>query len=386
MSVFTKTLIYCLMLLLSFTANAKSTSDQHDEMVNKTMTQFMQENKLPGMAVELYVNGKHRSYYFGYANREKKTRVNKNTIFEVGSITKIMTALLLAQQVDTAKVQLNDPIKKYFARLSDGLEDITLQNLATHTSGLPFDAPDKIASSSQLENFLDHYDPKVDPDDKWIYSNLGIGMLGLTMEQITHKSLKQLYQANILSPLKMHDFAFIIPQRFKSYAAQGYDENNKPITTSKLGLFPSAWAIKASSLDMQHFLAAAIGLPGTPERILYPIRMTQAAYVKLPDSMQGLGWDIHPITSDNIEELLDSNTDIFAKITINEIYDKPKFDGDALIDKTGITDGFNSYIALIPNKKSGIVVLTNGYVDINQLVNKTREVLFKLNGISKETT
>ena len=369
-----------LLLLMPFYASAQTPQDE--EIVRQSITAFMKQNNIPGAAVELYVNGKPESYYFGYADQEKKTPITKNTIFEVGSITKIMTSILLAQQVDAAKVQLNDPVTKFLPGLPEDFEDVTLKNLATHTAGLPFKAPESVTDRTQLEKYLNEMEP-TPAGEKWAYSNFGIGLLGYALETSTNKSFDQLYRTQILSPLKMQPIALTVPKKLSRYYAQGYDKSGVPVKPIEMSLFPAAGAMKASANDMQHFLSAAIGLPGTPERIFYPMRLTQTAFVRLADKDQGLGWQIHPITTQTMPRLLNEPDSMnFGPVPVAEIYDKPTYNGNALIDKTGATDGFRTYVAVIPNKKSGIVILTNKYVSNGQLVNTGRELLFKLANVT----
>ncbi len=84
-----------------------------DQVVNEVMQGYLQQHDIPGAAVIVYVDGKPSTYYYGVADRETKKPITKDTIFELGSITKLMTSLLLAQEVDFAKIKLKEPINKY---------------------------------------------------------------------------------------------------------------------------------------------------------------------------------------------------------------------------------------------------------------------------------
>src|SRR5262249_31303720 len=137
---------------------------------------------------------------------------------------------------------------------------------------------------------------------EWQYSNFGVGLLGSALENSSHKTINELYYRRILSPLHMQPIGFTVPTKLKMNYAQGYDKDDKPVAPSSGGLFKAAWDVKMSAQDMQHFLSAAIGLPGTPDRIFYPMRMTQSAYVKLPNKMQGLAWEIHTIKPNHIHD------------------------------------------------------------------------------------
>ena len=373
-------------IILQFACNCYAVVDHPQEViVHQTIANYMQQYHVPGVAVELYIDGKPYSYYFGYANREKKNPVTGQTIFEVGSISKVMTSLLLAQEIDAAKMQLDDSITKFIQTLPATYEDITLKNLATHTSGLPFNPPASVTTQVAFSKYLQEWKPQYEADSEWIYSNVGMNMLGYSIEAATRKNFNQLYLKKIAKPLGMQPLGLTVPRSYQKYYAQGYDQNAQPIKPFQIKLSSFAGGIKASAQDMQRFLSAAIGLPGTPERIFYPMRMTQAAYVELPDKMQGLGWEVNAITRDNIADLIENPKIIVLKaMEVVEIFDQPVFDGNLLIDKTGATEGFRSYIALIPNKKSGIVILTNKRAADSTIIKVGREILFKLTKVSTQ--
>ena len=104
-----------------------TTAPSDTDVVNQVITKFMQENQIQGVAVELYIDGQPQHYYFGYANTAKKTPVTKNTIFELGSLSKIMTSILLAQEIDAAKVSIDASVREYLPNLSNEFDDVTLK-------------------------------------------------------------------------------------------------------------------------------------------------------------------------------------------------------------------------------------------------------------------
>ncbi len=351
------------------------------EVVKSTVTAFMQKNAVPGVAVTVYVNGKPESYYFGSANEAKKIPVSKETIFEIGSITKLLTSLLLAQEVDAAKMQYGDSVSKYLPMLPSDYEDITLLNLATHTSGLPFDAPENIQSETALVNYLKSTTPEIPADVKWIYSNFGIGLLGMAIEKETHKSIDQLYKTKIFMPLHMTSSGLVIAKKSQRFLAEGHDANGQVTSPVSMPIFASAAAMKMSALDAERFLSAAIGLPGTPEQILYPIKATESSYILLPTKNQGLGWLVHKLDAADLFMQEPKHEPI--PIVDEDELERPNYNGDMLIDKTGGTRGFRSYIAVIPNKKTGIVIFANKSLGNSDLAIAGREILFTLNHIPK---
>jgi beta-lactamase class C len=372
-----------LFLLLLLVVSSTVYADNTEKVVNDVMNAYMEKNDVPGAAVIVYKDGKPSAYYFGYADRETKKPVTKDTIFELGSITKLMTTLLMAQEVDFAKIKLDESVNKYIPTLPATFSNITMRSLATHTSGLPFKPPADIKTRAEWEKYAAEWKPDHKVDADYIYSNLGIGLIGQALETVTHQNFNQLYRTKILAPLGMQPIALTVPQKLDVFYAKGYNVDGNAVPPETLGLFPAAGDMKASVEDMGKFLAASIGLPGTPESIFYPIRMTQTAYVAVGETDLGLAWQIHEIDSKHIKSLLKASNELGLDIEkVSGVYAEPKFDGNQLIDKSGTTSGFKTYIAVIPSKKTGVVVLTNRRTNGNQVVAAGREILFKVNGIS----
>lgn len=318
-----------------------------DEVVSNAIHTWMAENNVPGAAVVLYVDGKPFSYYYGYADKEKKTPVTEATIFEMGAVSEVMTNLMVAEEIDFAKMSLKDPLKKYISDLPVSVSDSTLQEIATHTV-----------------------------DDTWNASIDNTTLLATALEKSTTKDYDWLYFHHVSALLGMKHLGLVIQEKYKDNIAQGYGVNGSPVSQVSDNTPSSLMGLKSSGADMQKFLSAAIGLPGTPERVFYPMRMTQSVYIKLADRMQGLGWQIHPLSFNN--GLLVNQPIMPGELAVDEVFNQPLFDGNTLIDKAGLSAGFGAYIAVMPDKKSGIVILTNKHVSDDAVARVGRQILFKL--------
>lgn len=356
-------------------------------MVAPIIKQFMQDNQIPGVAVELYVKGVPSSYYYGYADKARKIKVNRNTIFELGSLTKLFTSLLLVQEVNAGVMQLNDPIIKYLPRTAklsqSNLKQVSLKNLATHTASLPLDLS-LAKQNAALIQYFSHWSPKKPVGTQWRYSNVGFGLLGYALVNVTHKKYDPLYDNNILRPLGMNTIATTVPNYLRTNYAQGYGSDGRPAPRVNMSLFPAASAMKASGRDMLLFLSAAIGLPHTPPAIAKEMQMTQTPYVHTHVLLQGLGWQIWPVNPDNILALLhpSATLETQTKLPARMLSGTQRiFDASALIDKTGATAGFYAYIAVIPEDKSGIVILANRNISPAAIETVGRTILFQLNGL-----
>jgi beta-lactamase class C len=335
------------------------------------------------MAVELYINGKPYAFHYGYANKETGVLVSGNSIFDIGSVTKIFTGLLLAMEINKGEMQLNAPITKYLPILPTpikSIQQVTPEKLATHTSGLPFNMPKRIKTEPELLNYLARWHSSYIPGSQWAYSNFGIGLLGAALEYVTQTNYNLLYRTKILLPLHMNPIAFVVPLPFQGSIAQGYDGLGVGKPDKELDVLPASWAMKASANDMLRFLSAAIGLPGTPDDILSAMRLTQTPFVAAPHLQQGLGWQIHSLDQTGMYRLLHvRGSEPIGPMEIAQIpANQRHFNADRLIDKTGSWDGFRAYVAVIPARQSGIVILVNRDVSNGAMIALGRLLLLKL--------
>ena len=365
-------------MLMACPVYAQSEADL--ELLNNSMLQWMHQYKIPGAAVVVINDGQSSMYTFGGTTRSGPTKVNPQTIFEVGSITKLMTVLLLAEAVNRNEMQLSDPIIKYLPDLSnnDFFKQVTLEQLATHTAGLPLGAPADVKTPEQLQAYLLQFKATRSTNVTWQYSNLGIGLIGLALQKKYDEDINQLYIENILQPLNMQPLGVSLTGGAGANMAQGYTAGGDPAAMTLGTLFPSAGELKASIVDMENFLSAAIGLYGTPSDIQRAMQLTQTPRVQLDDMQQGMGWQLYAL--DNKNQLLNASSQMnMGPLSGQWLSDNQKqFNANTLIDKTGATDGFRAYIGLIPGQRSGIVILANHYVDNGAIVNLGRKILLNL--------
>lgn len=363
-------------LLFSPFVHAGLFNSSVESTVNAAANALMASHHVPGMAVIVYVEGKPSIYYFGYANKESKSPVNEKTIFEIGGITHLMTSLLVAQEIDFARMNLKNPIKKYIHQLPDSLDELTLADVATQTAGLPSHLPATIQSASGLMDYLSSFKDNSDVGNDWQPSLASDVLLGTALQETTKKDYDWLYFHHIAGLLDMQHLGVVMPDKYKINLAQGYAAG-MPAPSISDGFFLSVNGVRLSVIDMQKFLAAAIGLPGTPERIFYPMRMTQSVYVKLPGRMQGLGWQIYSLSSGR-SSIINQPVLTASRLPVAEISEQPLFDGDMLMDKVGVTSGFGAYIAVIPNKNAGIAILANQSLPQDVIAKVGREILLGL--------
>jgi len=270
--------------------------------------------------------------------------VDGETVFELCSVTKVFTAILLADMVERGEVGLNDPIDKYLPKSvkvpTRNGEKITLFHLATHTSGLPStpqipsprdDKPGYVDFSvDQLYDFLSNYTLTGEIGGKYQYSNLGMGLLGHVLSLRAGKPYRTLIIERICQPLEMKSSRFKLSPVLQSRLAQGQYLDGQVAHKHQIPLLLSgAGGLRSTANDMLKFLAANIGLLKSP--LYTAMQKTHAGQksIKGDEFKSGLAWLV--IREDDLHILLHG----------------------------GERPGYRSFIGFDPQKKTGVVVLTN---------------------------
>lgn len=371
-------LLICLISMAS-SANAKHKEDFHKKTVNTVAKQLMQQYDIPGMAIAVIDGNQTYTYLFGIADAANGKPVTENTIFEVGSVTKLFTALLCAEADDSGSMKLDDDLLKYCPQLALNpiLSQVSLTDALTHTAGFPLNITEDITKKDHsLEYYLSAWQPEKPIGSQWQYSNVGCGIAALVLEKQYNKSINDLIRANILAPLKMTPLGLKIPEKYQDDFAQGYTSDGKVAVrfNHAQGLYPGAWGLKATVDDMSKFMSAAIGLPHTPNNIKKAMRNTQTPRVTVGGMQQGLVWQVHSLQDENLK-YEPKNMNIGPLPANWLLKDQQIYKEDVLLDKTGSTPGFRSYIAVIPSTQVGVVILTNKNIPNGTIVNAGRTII-----------
>ena len=202
--------------------------------------------------------------------------LDRATIFEVGSVTKTFTALLLAEMVRRGEVRLEEPIDELLppnviAPAHDG-KRITLLDLATQSSGLPR-LPDNLAprdprnpyagyDDARLFEFLSHYRMTRDPGAQYEYSNLGVGLLGRLLALRAKTGYEALVRARILEPLKMESTAVTLGPALRARLATGHDVDAESVENWDLDALAGAAGLRSDVRDMSLYLRAVMSGTG----------------------------------------------------------------------------------------------------------------------------
>ncbi|HKE86426.1 MAG TPA: serine hydrolase domain-containing protein, partial [Vicinamibacterales bacterium] len=230
-----------------------------------------------GIVVGVIEPSGRRIVAYGQRAKDDARPLDGDTIFEIGSITKVFTSLLFADAVGRGEVALTDPIAKYLPATVKVPErngrSITLVDLSTHTSGLPrlptnF-APKDISnpyadySVQQMYDFLSTYQLTRDIGSTWEYSNLGGGLLGHVLARRAGMDYEALVRARITGPLGMTHTSITLSPEMKSRLGPGHSAALEPAANWDIPTLAGAGGLRSSANDLLTFLAAAIGAPSS---------------------------------------------------------------------------------------------------------------------------
>ena len=274
-----------------------------------------------------------------------------DTVFEIGSITKVFTSLVLADMVVKGEVKLEDPVAKL---LPPGIKvperdgrQITLIDLSNQVSGLPR-MPDNFKPADMGDPYID-YGPaqmyeflaKVQLargiGEKYEYSNLGVGLLGHALALKAGMSYEELVRKRVLEPLGMTDTAIALPERLKARLATGTGPNLSPVKNWNFDAIAGAGALRSTARDMLKFLTAAAGLRETPLRGAFDLMLKTERPTGVADLTIGMAWHI------------------WRKY------------GTEIVWHNGGTGGYRSWAGFDPVKKAAAVVLCNTSFGVDDL-------------------
>ena len=218
-----------------------------------------------GMVVGVIEPVGRRVVAYGNLAKGDPRTLDADTIFEIGSISKVFTSLVLADMVNRKEVTLDDPAAKYLpenVRMPERSgKSITLLDLSTHRSGFP-PLPDSV---DDLYQFLSSYTLPRDPGCEFEYSNLGAGLLGHLLACHAGTDYESLIRSRIARPLGMPDTGIMLTPSMNQRMATGHNAMLAPVANSDLPTpLAGAGALRSSANDLLTFLEAFLGYKESP--------------------------------------------------------------------------------------------------------------------------
>ena len=337
------------LLLSAATSHAADPPLPTDEQVRDLLRQRIDvEKRGVGIAVGLIDGRTRRVVCYGSTARDGSVEVSADTVFEIGSVTKSFTDLLLADMVRRGEVKLDDPVAKYLPAAvkvpMSGERQITLLDLATHRSGLPrmpanfhpTDPADPYADYTPelLYAFLSGYALPRDIGSKMEYSNLGVGLLGHALALCAGRSYEDLVVERVCRPLGMADTRITLSPAMRERLAKPYDETLTPAHNWDIATISGAGALRSDANDMLKFVAAELDAATFPAMADTQTARNHGNSEKID---LGLGWFID------------------------------RTDEPTILWHNGATGGYHAFVGFCPARRTGVVVLSNTGLDADDI-------------------
>ncbi|MDF1795361.1 MAG: serine hydrolase [Coxiellaceae bacterium] len=235
-----------------------------------------------GISVAVITPKTIRYYHAGKLSKATNAKaVDKNTLFQIASISKVMTSLMAAEAVKQHKIKLSNPVNDYLPKNTQiaGYKNtpITVSDCVAHLSGLPsnptnlaFNDPENIYAGYTEADFLQFIrsvKPTIKPGSRYIYSNTGYALVGTILSRLYQKPYADLLHTKVTQPLQMNNTFVNIPQKYQSDLASNYGADDKLVPYMDLGAITPAGGVTSNTDDLAKFVRAFMGITKTP---LYP--------------------------------------------------------------------------------------------------------------------
>lgn len=373
----------CVCVLLP-TCNSHAADDEQarvEKSVAQVIRPVMEQYDVPGMAVGLVLNGQRYVFYHGVASRATRAPVEHDTLFEIGSVSKAFTATLAAYAQVSGQLSLSEPASKHLPALrGSSFDGVSLLNLGTHTSGgLPLQVPEDVTNDEQLMRYFQSWKPTYAPGTVRTYANPSIGLLGVIAAKSLNGNFVALMEGKLFPALGLNHTYLDVPTAQMDRYAQGYTETDTPIRMAPGVLAAEAYGVRTTAGDLLRFVEANLKLLELEEHWQRAITDTHTGYYRVGAMTQDLIWEqyAYPVA---LKDLLAGNSaEVSLKANPAVKLDPPSPpQDDVMINKTGSTNGFSTYVAFIPAGKIGIVLLANKRYPVNARVTAAQEILTRL--------
>ena len=320
---------------------------QLDKRVDTIARSYIQKENTVGLIIGIFHNGVMRTYGYGSTEKGKSNIPHDSTLFEIGSVSKTFTSLLLAHYAVQSKLSISDPVTRYLpdsVASNPALTDITLLHLSNHTSGLPrmpsnfMDEsvdplnPYKEYSDSRLFSALRKVQPSTPPGKEDAYSNFGVALLGVILERISGRSYDEMVKEIIGRPLNMYNTIQFLSTAQNDRFVHVYNDNGTKTPAWDFRAMAPAGALRSTVSDLVRYGKAYLAKTGP---LSAAMALTMAATQSNP--AMGLGWHIRDTR------------------------------GNATYWHNGGTYGSSSFIAFIPAKDVVVVVLSNAAAAVDDI-------------------
>jgi beta-lactamase class C len=350
------------------------------QAIDEAMRPVIERYGIPGLAVAVTIDGTRYFAEYGLASKDPQVPVTRDTLFELGSISKTFTATLATYAEAEGKLSLSGKVSAYMPELKgSALDDVRLLDLATHTAGgFPLQLPGSVRDQKQLIAYFRAWKPQVPPGTHRSYANPSIGLLGLITARTMGVRFENLAEALFRDLGLKRTFIEVPAAEMRSYA-WGYDRAGKPTRVSPALLATEAYGVKSNAVDMIRYLEVNMGIGRVPENVARAVNATHTGYYRAGELIQDLIWEQYPYPVELDKIVAGNSVTMIMNATPATAIDPPMAPrGDAILNKTGSTNGFGAYVAYVPGKRIGIVMLANKAYPNEARVKAAHQVLSRL--------
>lgn len=304
-----------LALVSAVTLGCTTKPDPYQEQVDALAAPYIDGKYIVGMSVGLLVDGEMHTYHYGTTWAGEDSPPDDRTLYEIGSISKTFTGLLLANGSLAGDWQLDDPVTQYLPNDIDLPDGVTLRRLSTHTSGLPrmphdfspatMDDPYIDYGTEELFTTLRSIEMAYAPGEGAEYSNLAVGLLGTVMAQQNGTSYEQLLRDEILTPLKMDHTTIALSAEQDRHFAAPHSADGEPAHRWDFDALAGAGAIRSDVRDMLRYAQAQLEPEKTPLAEAIALSQRRHTAPQGPSLGNGitLGWFILDTQGDMVTAL-----------------------------------------------------------------------------------
>ncbi|MFK0095161.1 class C beta-lactamase [Pseudomonas sp. NPDC090592] len=336
--------------------------DQLQAKVDRIIRPLMQEQGISGMAVAIYARDHAHYFSYGVASKTDNVPVSRDTLFEIGSLSKTYTATLAALASAEGKLDLAAKAKRYHPALAGTpLGDASVLDLGAYSADcLPLQFPDEVQSPQQVVDFFRHWQPRAKPGTQRCYSNPSLGLFGDLAARAQHQPFSTLMSDGLLAEMGLKTTYLHVPTSAQGLYAQGYDAADKPVRVGPGPYADEAYGIKTSASDLLRYVRLNMQPDDLRPALVKATEITRQGYFQVGAMTQGLGWERYPYPV-TLATLVDGNSPrlIREPQAITRLQPALPAQAAAWYNKTGSTNGFGAYAAFVPSEQLAVVLLAN---------------------------
>lgn len=320
-----------------------------DSAIHKSVMQYFKDGRAVGLSIGIVVNGNTHFYNYGETRAGNKQLPGKQTIYEIGSITKSFTGILLAKAVLDRKISLSDDIRKYLTESYPNLVykgvPITIQDLSNHTSRITrifpnlwerpaYDSLNPYGGYSRMLLYEGLHRMKMDtfPGKIYSYSNMAVALLGTILEEVYKKDYFTLVFNKILQPSAMRNTCIDLSKIPADRIAWPHNEKREVAPLWDASLLPALGGLRSTTADLANYILV------NNKETDPAVKLSHQRTFGTNQEGMALNWFIHSSA-----------------------------DGYKIIEHGGGTGGSRSSLECFPQLNSGFVILTNSLANRNEL-------------------